>query len=255
MSSKTLLQSSKVKPTFIFKNTPIIKTSSLPNTPITKASSPHIRKMSSLLPRVAFGPSRYAPMRNEFAPLLNLFDDTFTELSRVAQNQPGRTFTPRFDVKETKEAYTLEGELPGIDQKDVSIEFTDEHTLTVKGHTENYYESGPESGTGRIEEDHSASEEGGAKAKHPTVEDEGAGAGHSTSTEVATSAKSGDVSKPAPPKHQYWVSERSIGEFQRTFRFDHRVDQDGVKASLKNGILGIHVPKAKSPASRRINID
>jgi HSP20 family molecular chaperone IbpA len=40
------------------------------------------------------------------------------------------------------------------------------------------------------------------------------------------------------------VSERQVGQFERTFTFLAKVDQDGVKASLNHGILSIVVPKA-----------
>lgn len=53
---------------------------------------------------------------------------------------------------------------------------------------------------------------------------------------------------------KYWVSERSIGEFSRTFTFPGRVDQDGVKASMKNGVLSIVVPKSKKAEGRKISI-
>ncbi len=50
------------------------------------------------------------------------------------------------------------------------------------------------------------------------------------------------------------MSERSVGEFSRSFSFPVRVDQDAVKASMKNGILSILVPKAKKHESRKIDI-
>src|ERR1700753_4000038 len=99
---------------------------------IIKPTLSNTRNMSFLFPRIAYAPVRCGPVRHEIAPLFSLFDETLNELqkaSRVARRQ----FNPRFDLKETKEAYSLEGELPGIDQKDLNIEFTDEHTLTIKG--------------------------------------------------------------------------------------------------------------------------
>lgn len=77
-----------------------------------------------------------------------------------------------------------------------------------------------------------------------------------------TVAKSGsekkEVSTPATTQKnedvKYWVSERSIGQFSRTFTFPGRVDQDGVKASMKNGILSIVVPKSRKAEGRKISI-
>jgi HSP20 family protein len=65
-----------------------------------------------------------------FTPLFRLLDD-FDQYSRgnVPQGRHHRshlkTFNPKFDVKEVADAYELHGELPGIEQKDVEIEFTD----------------------------------------------------------------------------------------------------------------------------------
>jgi HSP20 family molecular chaperone IbpA len=53
------------------------------------------------------------------------------------------------------------------------------------------------------------------------------------------------------PENDAW---RFQGAFERTFRFPERIDAAGVRASLKNGLLSITVPKAKAPEVRRISI-
>ncbi|KAI5815657.1 HSP20-like chaperone [Pyronema omphalodes] len=58
--------------------------------------------------------------------------------------------------------------------------------------------------------------------------------------------------KPRGPK--YWVSERSVGEFSRSFSFPGHVDIDQVKASLEHGILKIVVPKMEKKTGRKIEI-
>ena len=69
--------------------------------------------------------------------------------------------------------------------------------------------------------------------------------------------QSKDVSSSATeqPNFKYWISERSVGEFERRFSFPGRVDQDAVKASLKNGILSVVVPKIVRGETRRIVIE
>jgi len=188
----------------------------------------------SFFPRFATG---------EFAPIFRFLDDYDVHLSSRGGVSSVRSFAPKFDVKEAKDAYHLDGELPGIDQKDIQIEFTDPHTLVIKGRTEREYTSGapatalegPQS-AGRLEE---------GTPKKATVEDKGAPATTETTVEKA---------KPQETS-RYWVSERSIGEFHRAFSFPTRVDQDAVKASLKNGILSIVVPKAAASTSKRIDIE
>ncbi|KAK3081397.1 hypothetical protein LTS18_007071 [Coniosporium uncinatum] len=236
-----------------------------------------------------FRPARCAPVaritRNDFAPLFSLFDDTFNGIAR-AQRQIRRPFVPRFNVTEAKDSYSLEGELPGIDQKDISIEFTDENTLTIKGRTEKQTESGSrpvaeaaqEASADTTSPSGTPTETSSVKSHQPTVEDERP-ASEGEWTEVATPAASEAgpstaapepskaVAAPAPamttqqqqqqqqqPQHRTWVSERTVGEFSRSFAFPSRVNQDAVKASLQNGILSIVVPKAVRPENRRITI-
>jgi len=200
-----------------------------------------------------WGPS--ISRQNDFAPLFSILDDlTNGEVTRrqgtSKQNQE-RFFAPRFDLKEIKDSYVLEGELPGIEQKDIAIEFTDEHTLVVSGHSEVHREEGT-----RPKQLEAGKDQGRIKdvSHKPTVEDEGE---DSSSTQVVQQQQqSGDQpAEKQDPDHTYWVSERVSGSFTRSFSFPARVDQDAVKASLKNGILSITVPKAPAPESRRINIE
>jgi len=153
------------------------------------------------------------PGTGDFAPLFRLLDDY--DDHRSARNQAAvRSFSPRFDVRESEGAYHFDGELPGISQKDIDIEFSDPQTLVVKGRTERDYEDvePPE-------------EKGGSK------DDE------------------------TKSTHRFWASERSVGSFQRVFTFPTPVDQHNVKASLKNGILSINVPKSTAASSKKITVE
>ncbi|KAI0143609.1 30 kDa heat shock protein [Xylariaceae sp. FL1272] len=81
-------------------------------------------------------------------------------------------------------------------------------------------------------------------------------------TSVAGPAKiETSVTNPAPSTEtapvnnaRYWIHERSIGSFSRSFTFSQRVEHDHVTASLHNGILSVTVPKARKHESRRIAI-
>lgn len=163
----------------------------------------------------------------EFAPLFRLFDDYHEHRNTLGDHHTARhhqpalaSFSPRFDVREADDAYHLDGELPGVAQKDIDIEFSDSQTLVVKGHTEREYHTGPETQPDATEGESAAAETDKNQASH-----------------------------------RFWASERSIGEFQRTFSFPGRVDQNAVKASLKNGILSIVVPKANASASKKITVE
>ena len=195
--------------------------------------------------------SLFPRFTQEFAPIFRLFDEydrqAFRDVDR--QFQSIRSFTPKFDVKETKEAYELHGELPGVDQKNINIEWTDSNTLTISGKHEHVREEGQ-----RPTAIEGGEEQKQIESHQPTIEDESAESANKGS-QVAKQPEQQEVAKKEEPKHKYWVSERSVGSFHRSFAFPARVDQDAVKASLKNGILGIVVPKATAPQSRRVNIE
>jgi HSP20 family molecular chaperone IbpA len=187
----------------------------------------------SLFPRFPAG---------EFASLFRLLDDCDVHRSSSGSGFSSvRSFAPKFDVREVKDAYHLDGELPGIDQKNISIEFTDPHTLVIKGHTEREYSSGPPQG--HIEE----------APENDNLDEATAAKTNTSETTVQKSSAGVPVTAQSQPK--YWVSERSVGEFHRTFTFPTRVNQDAVKASLNSGILSIVVPKAKAPQSKKITIE
>jgi HSP20 family protein len=55
-------------------------------------------------------------------------------------------------------------------------------------------------------------------------------------------------------KEDYYCSERSYGAFVRTLTLPAAVEADKVKASFKNGVLEVHLPKAKEAKGRRIEV-
>jgi len=48
----------------------------------------------------------------------------------------GSSFNPRFDVAETADGYQLTGDLPGIRQSNVHVEWVNDTTLRISGHTQ-----------------------------------------------------------------------------------------------------------------------
>lgn len=219
------------------------------------------------------------PTPHDIAPLFGLFDETFAQLERAhrqSRQHFKRPFNPKFDVKETKEAYTVEGELPGFDPKDVSIEFLDDgHTLQIKGKTVKEATEQPKAVEADQKEPSKAveaapaetkSETSSVKSHQATVEDDveepaNASAVAEQQSEQQEQTQTAESSEAAsqPDKQQqdtkHWVSERYTGSFSRSFQFPSKVDQEAVKASLKDGILAITLPFAKKPESRRIQIE
>jgi HSP20 family protein len=225
----------------------------------------------AFFPRFVTHDSDFAPAFRGENSLFRLMDDYASLVNRSFANSPSlaqsvRSFQPRFDMKENKDSYELHGELPGVAQKDINIEFTDANTLSIRGRTETVREEGrrptallesqAETHQKKLADAETESTASSNKSHQPTVEDEDSGT--VASTKPADASASQQVSKnqqAEADKSNYWISERSVGSFARSFSFPQRVDQDAVKASLKDGILSIVVPKAQAPAKRRIQIE
>jgi HSP20 family protein len=64
--------------------------------------------------------------------------------------------------------------------------------------------------------------------------------------------------KSADPDHaEYMVSELPCGRFSRVITLPTAADANKVEASLKNGVLNLHIPKAESdrPKSIKVKVD
>lgn len=57
--------------------------------------------------------------------------------------------------------------------------------------------------------------------------------------------------QPENPTHKILLSERLVGEFHRTFAFPSAVREDGVQASMENGVLSLVVPKKEQDLKER----
>jgi len=221
---------------------------------------------------MAFFPRALYDDSSSFTPLFRLLDDfdTYSRQSGAAGPQGSRRagsgafWQPKFDVRETSDNYELHGELPGMSKENVHIEFTDPQSLVVRGRAERSYSSGtPPAGLLDQPNNKGAITEGGeASSSHKaTVED--ADEGKDQSAGASSDANKQQVEKAVKKQQQqqhdhgvkYWLSERSVGEFSRTFNFPSPVDQDAVSASFKDGILNILVPKAKKQGTRRVAIN
>lgn len=160
-----------------------------------------------------------------------------------------RSFMPAFDVRELDEGYYLDGDLPGADQRNIEIEFSDPHTLVIKGHTDRVYNNDTNAVPSRSPSPATSATSAGWH--QATVEDEDENSNSVSTARTPDTAASEPVEKDQP---HFWAKERSIGDFQRTFNFTARVDQDSVRASLKNGVLSVYVPKQPVALPKKIRI-
>ncbi len=80
---------------------------------------------------VRYNPNRgYLSMQDTMNSLVNaLFNSDASDFA-----SEGSEFSPRMDMKETEDAYTVKLTMPGIDKNDIDISVSD-GVLTVKGET------------------------------------------------------------------------------------------------------------------------
>ena len=64
----------------------------------------------------------------------------------------------------------------------------------------------------------------------------------------------GKVEAEIPEKHRLHISEYGIGDYQRAFTLTEEVDRDKIRASLKNGVLRLILPKAAALKTRKIEV-
>ena len=125
----------------------------------------------------------------------DLFDENAGR-ARALPSAPAGAWLPPLDILESKDAYLLHAELPGMKKEDFNLEVND-GTLTLSG------ERKPENLSNGVE---------------------------------------------------YHRSERVHGKFSRSFYLPQTVKQDGIKATYRDGILEIHVPKVEEAKPRQIAI-
>jgi len=201
-----------------------------------------------------FRPAYLSPEAS-FFQLLSELDQPQQKQCAPRHHRP-QTFNPRFDVTEVENAYELYGELPGLEQSDVTIEFSDAQTLVIKGKTErpsNKVEAAQPEATA------DATDSSSEKSHNPTVEDEYDEADTPLATPATTATVTAEEKQEQPaetqaPKPKYWVAERRVGSFARSFSFSQRIEHEAVEASLKNGILRVVVPKSQKTAKIAVNV-
>jgi HSP20 family protein len=99
--------------------------------------------IKDLVPKFGRGRDNVPVRRGEYEPLLDfqremnrLFDDFFTDFPLAPRwgerDLPSAGFSPRVDVSETEKEVRISAELPGMDEKDITVEMADE-AITVRG--------------------------------------------------------------------------------------------------------------------------
>jgi HSP20 family molecular chaperone IbpA len=107
-----------------------------------------------------------------------------------------KTFVPRVDIYETRDALFLVADMPGVDDKSVDVEL-EKNILTISGRVEN----------GRVKD------------------------------------------------YSLVFSEYEVGDYERTFTLSNEIDRVKIRATVKQGVLRLELPKAEKVKPKKISID
>ncbi len=64
----------------------------------------------------------------------------------------------------------------------------------------------------------------------------------------------GKVEPEIPDKHQLAYREYGVGDYQRSFTVSDEIDRDKIQATVKNGVLRLILPKAKTARTTKISV-
>lgn len=184
-------------------------------------------------------------------------------------------FIPRFDLEEDAENYYLFGELPGAKVEDIGVEISQGNRLFVWGKTlREQVENSKElivnvngQANGEVKEEEAGVErrsdgflpDGGFIPLSSTRSQEHRyGDGKEAAGQFAEGKDRKESVGSTQTRNRVLLSERLVGEFNRTFAFPSPVVEEGVQASMDSGILKLVVPKqkggAKEKSGRRIEV-
>lgn len=107
-----------------------------------------------------------------------------------------KTFVPRVDIYETKEALFLIADMPGVDENTVDVEL-EKNIVTISGRVEN----------GKVKD------------------------------------------------YNLVFSEYEVGDYERQFTLSDEIDRDKIKATVKQGVLRLELPKAEKVKPKKIAIN
>jgi len=64
----------------------------------------------------------------------------------------------------------------------------------------------------------------------------------------------GYVEPTLPEGHSLVYSEYRVGDYQRAFTLSDQIDRDGIEATVRDGVLRVHLPKTSEAKTRKVPI-
>ncbi len=163
-------------------------------------------------------------MINELSILDDIFNTAYAAFPDLSCSCP--SYSPDVDVLETKNAYTISMDLPGMTEKDVDISLK-EGILTIAS------------------VNHAAEEGNAENAENKEVAEAKEGDNTEDNNTEDTSAEDKPI---------YLIRERHAMSFARSFKLPRDTDHSAISASFKNGVLEVSIPRKEAEQPKRIAI-
>ena len=64
----------------------------------------------------------------------------------------------------------------------------------------------------------------------------------------------GKVEPHIPENHSLSAAEYGVGDYQRVFTISDEIDREKIRASVKNGVLRLNLPKAEQARTKKIEV-
>jgi HSP20 family molecular chaperone IbpA len=210
-----------------------------------------MRRMDALFNRV-FGFESFPPaLRNEFQ-----------QMQRLQEAEPD------VDIYESDREYILHAALPGIEPQDIQIEAT-EDSIVFSAQRRSPFDTVPQGGQGAQQgTGQNTTGQGDGTQPHNTQSGQPAqqadvqagqqpAAGTPSNGTAGTGMQTGaPASQAADTPHTQHRHSRYSGQsrFRLVYTLPAPIDADNVRASFRNGVLELNLPKQRPPASRTVPI-
>ncbi|KAJ1332601.1 hypothetical protein BSLG_008230 [Batrachochytrium salamandrivorans] len=144
---------------------------------------------------------------------------------------------PLMDVHETEQAYVVSAEVPGVPRNSLNCEVVHGDTLVISGK----FIAGADKGASEVAPDNVNVGSDNAAAGSDSITDTDHNQDRASAGEIETTAEKGG--KAVLDNATMHTNERVYGSFRRSISFASRIDAAKLKATLKDGVLTVQIPK------------
>lgn len=173
-----------------------------------------------------------------------LFQSSYVSPRGLMRGQAGTTNGMPLDVTENDNGYQIEASMPGVNPDDVQITVRGD-TLTIRGEVNRTETITPEQ---QGQQAQGGQSQGQSQSKQQTQAQTQA-----QPQAQAQHSQQGQQGQPRQHEHQL-ARERFYGTYFRQVTLPTAVNADKAKASFKNGILYLTLPKAEEAKPRQIPV-